>query len=182
MSGTPPETLKLPSGALTRVRESDAADLATAAKASLDHLLPWMPWASRSAVTLKAQRKHCREAEQLWDLGSDYQYALRLDPAGPVIGGFGLHRRRGPGAIEIGYWVHVGHTGHGYGTAGADALTRAALALPGVDRVEILTDEANTISAAIPRRLGYRLDRIEPCRFETPSSTGRLQVWVMTRS
>ena len=45
--------------------------------------------------------------------------------------------RIGPGAIELGYWVHVDFTGRGYATACARALTQAGLALSDVARVEI---------------------------------------------
>ena len=69
--------------------------------------------------------------------------------------------RISPGAVELGYWVHVDFTGRGYATACARALTQAGLALSDLARVEIHTDEANAISAAIPRRLGYRLDRVD---------------------
>lgn len=46
--------------------------------------------------------------------------------------------RIGPGGLETGYWVHQAHTRRGLATAAAAALTDAALALPGIDRVEIL--------------------------------------------
>jgi RimJ/RimL family protein N-acetyltransferase len=89
--------------------------------------------------------------------------------------------RIAPGAVELGYWVHVDFTGRGYATAGARALTQAGLALSDVARVEIHTDEANVISAAIPRRLGYRLDRVDELPPEAPAHSGRLQIWVMER-
>ena len=95
-----------------------------------------------------------------------------------MLGGCGLHRRVGPRAIEIGYWVHADHGGRGIATALARALTGAALALPDVDRVEIHCDEANVRSAAVPRRLGYRLDRIEEDEVTAPAETGRSMVWV----
>jgi RimJ/RimL family protein N-acetyltransferase len=57
----------------------------------------------------------------------------------------------------------------------------AGLALSGVARVEIHTDEANAISAAIPRRLGYRLDRVDELPPEAPAHSGRLQIWVTER-
>jgi RimJ/RimL family protein N-acetyltransferase len=95
-----------------------------------------------------------------------------------VVGAAGLHRRIGPRAIEIGYWVHVDHTGRGIATRVAAALTEAALALPDVDRVEIHCDRANVRSAAIPRRLGYRLERIEDDDVTAPAETGRSMVWV----
>ena len=95
-----------------------------------------------------------------------------------VLGMIGLHRRLGPGAIEIGYWTHVDHSGRGYMTAAAQAITRVAEALEDVQRVEIHTDEANVRSAAIPPKLGYRLDRVDTRRPEAPAESGRLQIGV----
>ena len=106
---------------------------------------------------------------------------LRREQSEQVIGCFGLHRRIGPGAVKIGYWVHVDFTGLGYATACARALTQVGLALSGVVRVEIHADEANVISAAIPRRLGYRLDRVDERPPRAPAESGRLQIWVMER-
>jgi RimJ/RimL family protein N-acetyltransferase len=114
-----------------------------------------------------------------WEGGSDFAY-VALDPEdGAVLGGSGLHRRIGPRAIEIGYWVHVDHGRRGVATAMARALTDAALALPDVDRVEIHCDEANVRSAAVPRRLGYRLDRIEDDEVTAPAEIGRSMIWVL---
>ncbi len=154
----------IPRGVLSRTKESDADSLARPVGANLAHLRPWMPWATKQAADAQAQRKRCREAEAAWDNGSDYVYVLRPEASGQIIGCFGLHRRIGPGAIEIGYWVHADFAGRGYATACAGALTDVALALSDVARVEVHTDEANTISAAIPGRLGYRPDRTGPDR------------------
>jgi len=182
MTEAPPEVIEVPHGRLARIRESDADQLSEAVAASLDHLRPWMPWATAESASARAQREHCREVEKNWADDAEYVYALRPRPSGDVIGCFGLHRRIGPGAIEIGYWVHADFAGRGYATACARALTDAALALPDVDRVEIHTDEANTISASIPRRLGYRLDRIDEREPTAPAESGRLQIWVTERS
>jgi RimJ/RimL family protein N-acetyltransferase len=176
---SPPEAIALPKGVLSRVREADAEQMAEAVSANLEHLRPWMPWAPDSAARqVEAQRAWHREVEGQWEGGSDYTYTLREDPGGPVIGTFGLHRRIGPRAVEIGYWVHVDFVGRGYATSGAAALTQVALGLSGIARVEIHTDEANTVSAAIPRRLGYRLDRVDVRPPEAPAESGRLQIWV----
>jgi RimJ/RimL family protein N-acetyltransferase len=82
------------------------------------------------------------------------------------------------GGIEIGYWIDVRYAGRGLGTEAARTLTGVALALPGVTRAEIHCDEANQASAAIPRKLGYRLDRIDPHEPEAPGEQGRRMVWV----
>src|SRR5262249_34501416 len=75
-----------------------------------------------------------------------------------------------------GYWIASGKTRRGYATAAARALTPVALELSGAGRVEIHCDEANTASAAIPRRLGYRLDRIEAHEREGPGEGGRRRI------
>lgn len=178
MSNSPPETLELPRGVLVRLRESHSELMSDAVLASLDHLKPWMPWANPEAGSPAVQRERCQAVQEQWSSGSDYHYALLAGESGPVIGGFGLHRRIGPGGIEIGYWLHVDHVGRGYATAAAEALTQAGLSLDDVTRVEIHVDEANTRSAAIPPRLGYRLDRVFEREPEAPGESGRIQVWI----
>jgi RimJ/RimL family protein N-acetyltransferase len=178
MPETPAEAFEVPHGLLSRTREADADQLARAINASLGHLRPWLTWATQEAADVQAQRRHCREAEAHWADGSEYAYLLRPGQSDQVIGGFDLSRI-GPGAVELGYWVHVDFTGHGYATACARALTQAGLALPDMTRIEIHTDEANAISAAIPRRLAYRLDRVDELPPEAPAHSGRQQIWVM---
>src|SRR5215212_3058492 len=137
-----------------------------------------MAWADDEATTPERRAAYLARCERGWEDGSDFSF-LVLDPEErTVLGGCGLHRRIGPGAIEIGYWVHTDHGGRGIATALARALTGAALALPDVERVEIHCDEANVRSAAVSRRLGYRLDRIEGDEVTAPAETGRSMVWV----
>lgn len=90
----------------------------------------------------------------------------------------GLHRRIDPGAIERGYWLRTDRTGRGIITACARSLTHAALELRGVDRLEIRCDEANVRSAAVPRRLGHRLARVEDDAVTAPGEVGRSMIWV----
>ena len=72
-----------------------------------------------------------------------------------MLGGAGLHPRRGVGALEIGYWMRSARTGRGLTTEAAGALTRVAFEVRGVDRVEIRCDPGNVASAAIPPKLGF---------------------------
>ena len=92
---------------------------------------------------------------------------VTMDPSAPlqrrphgddaVAGSFGLHRRVGRGAIEVGYWVHADYVRRGYATAGAYGLTAVALQLADVERVLIRTDEKNVASSdPTPTRLPAR--------------------------
>lgn len=173
----PPELVPAGDVVLRRSTPDDAERLADAVAANLDHLAPWMPWARPDAATAGAQRERLSWTRTRWEAGEDFEYLVTAQGDETLLGVFGLHRRVGPEAIEIGYWLCADATGHGYATTAAYALTLAALALPDVSRVEIHCDEANQRSRKIPQRLGYRLDRIEPDGIEAPGEVGRSMIW-----
>jgi RimJ/RimL family protein N-acetyltransferase len=179
--GNPPEEVTSSSLLIRRVRTADAPAIAAAVQVSLEHLRPWMPWASREAADSRAQLARVAEADELWESGTGFIYSVLLAGSGTLVGEIGLHRRPRDGGIEIGYWIDVRHSGRGLGTEAAGALTPVALALPGATRAEIHCDDANQASAAIPRKLGYRLDRIDDHEPEAPGERGRRMIWVMDR-
>jgi RimJ/RimL family protein N-acetyltransferase len=163
---------------LRRWRLDDLVPLEREIESSREHLAEWLTWArTADHASLFA---FLLASEAGFDAGTDFGYGLR-DPAGALVGGASLHARRGRGALEIGYWVAAGHAGRGYATSAARALTAAGLALPDVHRIEIHCDEANLRSAAIPRKLGYRLDRIVEESTGRAPATNRLMVWVLER-
>ncbi|MGH9096193.1 MAG: GNAT family N-acetyltransferase [Acidimicrobiales bacterium] len=176
----PPELIEVGDRVLIRMAPDHASELVMAVNASLSHLRPWMPWAQEPA-TSESIGTFLGNATTEWEGFLEFQYLIRQRLAGPVIGCCGLHTRVGVGALEIGYWVHVDHIGRGVATAAAGGLTDAALRLRGVERAEIRCDAANARSAAIPPKLGYRLDRIEPRRPTTPGETDAHMVWVRDR-
>ncbi len=100
---------------------------------------------------------------------------------GTLVGEVALHRRPGEGSMEPGYWIAAGQEGRGYGTSASAALTSVALGLEGVRRVEIHCDAANTASAAVARRLGYRLTGSRNGARGPPAKSGRLTVWVLDK-
>jgi RimJ/RimL family protein N-acetyltransferase len=173
---------------LRRWRRGDVEAMESAIAQSRRHLAPWQGWAAtadRASLTAYVER-----SERAWEAMTDFGYGLFEPTAattgsasdrGALVGGAGLHARLGPMALEIGYWVHVDRINRGYATAAASALTAAAFALPEVERVEIHCDEANLRSAAVPRKLGYRLDRIETDAIAAPAERGRSMIWVQVR-
>jgi RimJ/RimL family protein N-acetyltransferase len=177
----PPERVEAGSVVVRRVRPSDAGAIAAAVGTSLDYLRPWMPWATPEAAERASQLARVAEADHNWESGIGYVYSVLTADNGTLVGEIALHRRPAEGSIELGYWIAASQAGQGYGTSAGKALTSVALALPGVDRVEIHCDAANVASAAIARKLGYRLERIEERHPETPGETGRLMIWVRKR-
>lgn len=139
--------------------------------ASLDHLREWMPWAHKEPDTIENRLQRIRNWRANFDLGSDFVYGIFDPEENRVLGGSGLHTRPGPEAREIGYWIRVDSINRGLATEAAAALTRVAFEVDRVERVEIHCDAGNTRSAAIPRKLGYRLDAT--LRRRSPAVPGR---------
>jgi RimJ/RimL family protein N-acetyltransferase len=175
---SPPERIDASFVVLRRVCVEDAEAVAEAVRQSLDHLRPWMAWATPEAATEKAQRK--RIAEEAWNAETEFAYVMLTQDEHIVVGGCGLGMAY-TGHLAIGYWVHVNHIGRGYATAAAKALTEAAWSLPHTERVEIHCDPANVRSAAIPRQLGFRLERVLDHPIEAPGQTGKSMIWVLDR-
>lgn len=166
---------------LRRWVPADAPAVHVAVLESFESLHPWMPWAAERPK-LGDQEAFIALSMNQWDADEAYTYGIFDANNEQLFGTVGLYARVGPGAFDIGYWLHAGHTGKGLATRAADALTDTGLALPRIERIEIHCDEANTASAAVPRRLGYRLDRIEDRTPDAPAEIGRRMIWVKSRS
>jgi RimJ/RimL family protein N-acetyltransferase len=176
----PPARIELTDAVLRPFAVSDAEMLAQAVRESLEHLSPWMPWADADSAQVDFQRQRLHGVVEQYARGEEYQYGLFDAAETSVLGSFGLMTRRGRGTLEIGYWVHVDAIGKGHASRAAAALTDAAFEVAGVRHVLIYTDVANVRRAAIPRKLGYELLRVEDAPRSASSETGRQQVWRRT--
>jgi RimJ/RimL family protein N-acetyltransferase len=175
---SPPARIRLGDDLFLReLHINDAATVARAVRESLEHLEPWMPWAGEESTQETFQRTRLRGARLKAQKGEEWGYGLFSGDDASLIGAFGLMADKWPATVEIGYWVHVDAIGRGRATRAARALTNAALALDGFGTVCIRCDEANVRSAAVPRKLGYTLARIEARPPEAPAESGRLMVW-----
>jgi RimJ/RimL family protein N-acetyltransferase len=174
-----PDTVPSPRLTLRRWVEADEPQLSAAVLASLDHLRPWMPWISGEPMTHEQRVALLNQWQVDWEQGGDVVLGAFLDDV--VIGSTGLHRRRGPGVLEIGYWVHVDHTRNGYATEMASSLTTASFTVPEIDHVEIHHDKANIASAGIPQRLGYTFVGEAPDVVSSPGEVGIDCRWVISR-
>ncbi len=163
---------------LRRWEVSDAPVLNAAIAASLDHLRPWMWWAAEEPMSLEDRRRLIGG----WEADRDGDAIYGVFVGDEVAGGCGLHRRRGPGVLEIGYWVHVDHIRRGYATELARGLTSAAFEVEGIDRVEIHHDKANVWSGSVPRSLGFERGPEVADEVRAPAELGIDCTWSMDRS
>jgi ribosomal-protein-serine acetyltransferase len=164
---------------LRRWTADDAETFGRAVEESAEHLRPWMPWAAAEPLPLIARRGLLARWQREWEAGGDSVLGAFVD--GEVVGSFGLHRRRGPETLEIGYWVHVAHLRRGLAARAAGLLTEAAFSVPGITRVEIHHDKANLASAGVPRGLGYRFVGERADMPEAPAEVGIDCAWRIER-
>ena len=145
----PPEELHGEMVTLRRYRLTDRDELKAAIAASLESLRHWMPWAQEPPTDASVS-SFLEPAVESFGGDAAANYAITLRDTGLFAGGCGLMPRVGPGALEIGYWVHSGFHRRGNATESARLLTNAAFGSPGVRRVEIHCDQGNAASAARP--------------------------------
>jgi RimJ/RimL family protein N-acetyltransferase len=159
--------------------EDDAENLHRAISASIEHLLPWMPWAAFEPRPVDDRRGLIRMWQRERDEGGDIVYGVFHGDV--AIGGTGFHRRIGPDGLEVGYWIHADYVGRGYATEVTEALTGVAFANDEIERVEIRHDKANVASGRVPLHLGYTFVEETPDAITAPGEIGVNCTWRMTR-
>jgi RimJ/RimL family protein N-acetyltransferase len=177
VSCRPAELIEQGAVVLRRLRADDADALYQAVAESGDHLSRWMPWAP--GYTREAAVGYLAASDRAWEEGEAYNYAIVVE--GKLAGDCGLMARIGPGALEIGYWVHRGYTRRSLATTAARALVGEAFRLPGVTRVEMLIDELNVASAGVPRKLGFSPVGRRPVEPRPAAGSGMGIVWRLVR-
>lgn len=147
-------------GILLRAPDPIDAEAVTAAvNGSLDHLRRFLDWAEKP-TSVDVQAVRLAVAAEAFAAGGDATYAIFVGDH--LVGSIGLHRRLGPDALEIGYWLRADHEGLGIVTACVRSLLPVAFDRDGAERVVIRCHPDNTRSAAVPRRLGFRLIAHDP--------------------
>lgn len=175
-----PDVLSAGPVELRRWRPAFVDALIPAIALSFAELQRWMPWA-QVMPTAEDMRSVLAAGEAAFDADQEWDYTVYEPGTDTLVGGAGIHREVDPIAVNIGYWTRSDCTGQGYATAAARTLTEVAFFIPGVQRVEIHMDTANAVSAAVPRKLGFRLDHEEVRQVEAPGHTGHGFVWVLDR-
>lgn len=162
---------------------SDAIKLDKSIKESVEHLLPWMPWAKDEPEDLAIKIDRLRKFRGLFDLGQDYIFGIFDKEEQQLIGGTGLHTRIGGNAREIGYWINVHQINKGYATETVSALTHIGFEIENLDWIEIHCDPANLFSLKIPQKLGYKLTKT--LKNHTKNTYGNWRdtmVWSITKA
>jgi RimJ/RimL family protein N-acetyltransferase len=168
-----PESISTERLVLRRWSLSDAPALRAALDRSDAHLRPWIPFMAREPRSLAETRAWVGILRERFVLGEVLHFSMwrGADLVGEVL----LMDRVGPGARELGYWLHVDHVGRGYAREAVDAMVTLAASL-GVGSLRFHCDVRNAASNRIPERLGARRgDRVSA--LDPSGEPAQLQVW-----
>lgn len=167
-------------------RVDDARALLPVLEANWTHLGPWIP--ARVATPVPLPLLAARLAGFASDFASakEWRYGLFAPDETTVLGEAGIYPRAASGRVaypdathaELGYWLRSDETGKGLVTEATMALLDVVEKLEHVSHVEIRCDARNAPSAAIPKRLGFRLAATIPDASMTTSDI-ELQVWTL---
>ncbi|HSJ30798.1 MAG TPA: GNAT family N-acetyltransferase [Longimicrobiales bacterium] len=146
-------------------RRGDALLLLPVLQANVEHLQSWIPAHVAAPAPLPDLEERLTGFAADFRAGRNWRYGVFAPDEREVFGEISLFPRSAAGRVnlaaadrlEVGYWLRRNVTGRGYATEAARAMLSLAASLPGMSHVEIRCDPRNTASAAIPKRLGFRL-------------------------
>jgi ribosomal-protein-serine acetyltransferase len=120
---------------------------------NLDHLRPWMPWATDAYSSEDARAFQRRTLEQF---ARNAGFSAGVFDRGAVVGVVGFHHVSWENrSTSMGYWLSADAQGRGVMTAAVRTMVDHAVRELGLNRVEIRCGTDNARSRAIPRRLGF---------------------------
>lgn len=144
---------------LRLLTDADADELHGLIEANRSHLAAWLPWAAEQSFADTLE--FIRGTRAQLDGNDGFQVAIVI--AGRIVGVVGYTdvdwRER---STRIGYWLAAEQQGRGTMSAAVKTLTHHALFVWELRNVTIRAAAENTRSRAIPERLGYREEAIQP--------------------
>jgi len=159
-----------------------AESVGRAIEQSLAHLRPWMTWAAHEPLPFEQRLERMRTNRGHFDLGSDYVYGIFDKDERVLYGVAALKLSTTVDERELGYWLHVAHTGQGLAVEAARALVRVGFELEPLDAIEIRTDPHNLRSARVAERLSFSGPVLDPMSYPTPDGGKRdTQVYSLSR-
>ena len=88
--------------------------------------------------------------------GSGLSLAIVEAATGTAAGMMGLFHRAQAGVVGVGYWTATSRRRQGFARRSLNLLSRWALGVPGIDRIEALIEPDNVGSIRVAEAVGFR--------------------------
>ena len=137
---------------------ADAQELFDAVNESRKHLNPWLDWVAK---TIKPEQSLHFIQQSLQKAHTQEGLDLALVYDGKIIGGIGMHHwDHATRKAEIGYWISAAYEGKGIVRKCLSGFTSFLFEKIGLNKIEIHFVQANTRSAHIAARLGFKIEGV----------------------
>jgi ribosomal-protein-serine acetyltransferase len=145
-----------------------------------DHLLPWIPFASR-IYDVEGARELLQRFADLQAKDEGRFYGIWVD--GVLSGGTLFRTFDVPsGVCEVGVWLAPGAEGRGLVTRAVTHMIDWAFRVRGMARVEWHNDPENVRSAAVARRLGMTREGVLRSSFVLGGARHDTEIWAILAS
>ncbi len=123
-------------------------------------------WSSETWTAMKQADDWIARVLQCYQDQSEVRFAIEVSETGAMIGNVNMHKffdqnRR----CELGYALASSHWGHGYAAEALEAALDYGFRVLDLNRVEADIDPANTASARLLEKLGFRKEGYMPERW-----------------
>ncbi len=150
---------------LRAFRPNDLDALLASLRESMDSIGYWEDWchSSYSAADGRHWIAHTRRSWR--GVGDQCALAIVDRVSDALIGSVSINQWRAEfRCANLGYWVRRSRQGQGLATRAARLLAAHALRTPALQRLEIVTIEANLASRRVAEKAGARFEGIARCR------------------
>ena len=155
-------TLNLNDGVvlLRPFQTADVDALYSAARESLEALIPWMSWAHQG-YSYKDVGEYVRIVRGNWDAGTYYALAITDARDGTILGAASLsHIHPIYHFCNLGYWVRTSRRGQGLAPRAARLAAKFGLEQLGLLRIEVVIAVGNAASLKVAEKSGAHREGI----------------------
>lgn len=129
-----------------------------AVRRDLEHLRPWMPWATDDYSADSAKEFIQRTLRDYSETG---RFDALIHVGGEMAGSIGFHNLDNNNrSAHIGYWIAREFEGEGIVTHSCQFLIEYLFEVLKLNRIQINCNVENVRSRAIPERLGFKLEGV----------------------
>jgi ribosomal-protein-serine acetyltransferase len=159
---------------LTLPEPAMAEEIAAVVRANIDHLRPWVPWATED-YNAESAAEFIRKT--LSDFAHDGRFSAAILVDKQFGGAIGYHRLDTANrSASVGYWIDSRLEGRGIVSRCCSTLIDYLFEVRDLNRIQINCNVNNTRSRAVPERLGFTLEGIQR---EVEYNNGKFGDWAI---
>ena len=150
---------------LRAFRPNDLDALLASLRESMDSIGYWEDWCTPSYSTADGRHWIAHTRRSWRGVGDQCALAIVDRVSDALIGSVSINQWRAEfRCANLGYWIRRSRQGQGIASRAARLLAAHALRTPALQRLEIVTIEANLASRRVAEKAGARFEGIARCR------------------